>query len=149
MALSPEEKAARKQARLEAHGPVVGQIASADKPDVFYDVRFDGKVYWCPCVGFAIRKHCRHADYCRKGGFSVPMAVPGNTSIRYGRFNTLDEALGEVHALLRGGGYGDYLCRAVADARTQLRTTPVTTDWKQLTGDAAPVFAGRRIVLED
>lgn len=146
--MTAAEKAARKQARLDARGPVVGQIASADKPDVFYDVRFDGKAYWCPCIGFAIRKHCRHADYCEQGGFSVPMAVPANsvTPDRSVATRILRIVLDAGHVYVNEREHARMVvCLAEQLALyAPVQAAPLSTPSMNSGG-----FAMRRIVLED
>lgn len=162
--LTADEKLSRKMARLALRGPVIAQIASASEPDKTYDVRYrSGDGYWCSCIGFQIRKRCRHVDYCKVRGWTQPQTsvVPEGrsvttpaTKVARTTFPERDTAAEILHAVLRAGGV----------YANELQTDRMTTKLRILLADrtparvvpeyAAPSDLGighsvRKIILED
>ena len=135
-----------KLARLEAkHGPVIAQVASKSEPDTKRDVRYRDGQYWCACIGWHIRKTCRHVDYCRARGYISQLHSPTKAA----SFIESDEAERIVGDVLRAGGIfatGTQQQRMVTKLRLIL-AMPVTT---HVTPDALTFGSGvRQIVLED
>lgn len=149
VAMTPEEKEAR---LLALHGPVVADVTSYSEPDKEYRVRYKQGVYWCPCVGHAIRKQCRHAAQTRFEGVTPQKAQAAlAASVNAGP----DPIVAIIDAMLKEGGLVvaqstrgrmTNKLRTLLDAYRPPEPEPelVAVGARRMGG-----FAVRKIVLED